>query len=123
MTISFDAFVSQYTRKRKDGSVRILGDYKDRFGEMSFEDAYNSEIKRRQKIKDRSAKIRDFENFLMQHGARCEQSRISESRYYYHKGVKYRFSGHIYPTGSMTDDTLAVIDLAANPERIDDIIF
>ena len=121
--ITFEQFVDRYTTTRKDGSIRILRDYKDRFGEMSFKEAYNSEVKRLQKIEERCTKIRAFEEFLIKNGVRCEQSKISESRYYTYNNVKYRFSGHVYPTGSMTNEMLGVIDLAADMHLIDNIIF
>ena len=73
--------------------------------------------------KGRFDKIRDFENFLIAQGCKRENSNISESRYYIYNGVKYRFSGHIYPTGSMTNELLKVVDLAADPELIDNIKF
>jgi len=80
-------------------------------------------MKRIAKIDEREAKIKRFENFLIEKGARCENSNISESRYYYYDGKKYRFSAHVYPTGSMTNEMLGVVDLAADTYLIDNINF
>jgi len=116
-------FIKDYTTTRKDGSLRILRDYKEKFGAMPFEQAYEQEQARISKIAERRMRIQAFEEFLIQQGARCENSRISESRYYYYKGVKYRFSAHIYPTGSMTNEMLNIVDFAADIHLIDDISF
>lgn len=123
MTLTYDRFLDRYTKTRKDGSFRILAIFKDHFGNVSLEEAYESELKRIAKIDEREAKIRRFENFLIEKGARCENSNISESRYYYYDGKKYRFSAHVYPTGSMTDEVLGVVDLAADTYLIDTINF
>ena len=66
-------------------------------------------------------KIKKFEQYLISQNARCVQSSKSESRYYYYKCKKYRFSSHIYPTGSMTNDLLGVVDLCADKCLIDEI--
>lgn len=63
--ISYETFLNQYTKKRKDGSVRILCDYKNKFGEMSFEEAYASEVNRINKISEFYKKIDAFEKFLL----------------------------------------------------------
>ena len=90
---------------------------------MSFEEAYKEEEERINALLKRQEKIRAFEAFLVNKGARCEQSNVSESRYYSFNCKKYRFSGHVYPTGSMTNELLGVVDLAADPELIDNIVF
>lgn len=120
---TFEEFKSQYTKIRKDGSVRILSDYKEKFGDMTFEEAYEEEKNYIEKFIKRVEKRNQFEKFLINYGAKCEISNISESRYYYYNGVKYRFSSHIYPTGSMTNEIMKVVDLAADIHLIDNIVF
>lgn len=92
---------------------------------MTLSQAYEAEVARWAEVKGLSAKVRDFEQFLQEQGCEVKQSNISESRYYFYKGVKYRFSAHIYPTGSMTsrwdDGSYNVVDFAADPEIINQI--
>ena len=72
---------------------------------------------------ERRNKINLFEKHLISINAQRTDSKVSESRYYSINGNKYRFSGHIYPTGSMTDLEMGIYDFAANPELIDQITF
>lgn len=67
-------------------------------------------------------KIDAFEKFLIKNGCQCKQSNISESRYYTYNYITYRFSGHIYPTGSMTRNG-QMVDFAANPWLIEEVDF
>lgn len=66
-------------------------------------------------------KCERFENFLITNGANVSQSNVSESRYYRWQGYTWRFSSHVYPTGSMTDDILCKIDLAADVRFLNQI--
>ena len=118
-------FVNNNTKTRKDGSIRILECFKCRFGNMSIDEAFElhyAEVMGRVALLD---KVKEFEKFLWNEyrEGRCqrEQSSKSESRYYRWNGIKYRFSSHVYPTGSMTDELLGIIDLAANPELINNV--
>jgi hypothetical protein len=100
-------------------SGRIEARFYDIYGNISLEEAYKlyyQEISEMFCLKD---KIRAFENYLIANNVQCTQSNISESRYYFYNGMKYRFSGHVYPTGSMTNDYC--IDFAANPELINNV--
>lgn len=111
-----------FCERNTNGVGRKERRYIERYGDVPFEEAfiiYLQEINQFQELKD---KINKFEKFLI---ANCErtQSNISESRYYYYKGIKYRFSSHVYPTGSMTDRTMGIIDLAADPELINEVEF
>lgn len=116
----FELFKKNNTKQR-DG-VTPNADFFRKYGnEATFESAFEVYMKSISEFTARYEKINKFEEFLISEGAQHQQSRISESRYYNYKGMKYRFSGHIYPTGSMTNDF--TIDLAAEPELIDNINF
>lgn len=121
-----ERFIKNNTTVRKDGSVRMLKCFREKYGEMSVDDAFElfySELERLNTLHD---KVDAFERFLYNEylEGRCtrQQSNISESRYYTWNSVKYRFSRHYYPTGSMTADFgLKIVDLCANPELIETI--
>lgn len=93
----------------------------EQYGNVSFEDAYPVYVERITEMFSTSDKIVAFENFLRSLGLEENQSNISESRYYQYNGMKYRFSSHVYPTGSMTSDFC--IDFAADPELIHTVKF
>lgn len=124
--ITFEQFVRQNTKSNERG-CRILSSFFERFPKMTMSQAYQSEVERWNEIKTRSERVSKFEAFLQQQGCQEVQSNISESRYYFYKGVKYRFSAHIYPTGSMTkryeDGSYAIVDFAADPEIINQITY
>lgn len=118
-------FISNNTAVRKDGSLRLLACFREKYGNMTLDEAFESfyaEVTGFLSLKD---KIKAFENFLRKEVAegRCryEESRISESRYYRWNGTKYRFSSHVYPTGSMTDKIMNIVDFAADPELINNV--
>ena len=67
-------------------------------------------------------KVNNFETFLLNQGITPVNSNISESRYYHFKGIKIRFSSHVYPTGSMTDRLMKVYDLCADKHLIDEVL-
>ncbi|WP_293738986.1 hypothetical protein [uncultured Parabacteroides sp.] len=117
----FELFVKNNTKGR-DG-ITPNADFKRKYGEVSFEEAFESYLKEVKSFIFLKKKIDEFESFLQKEGARRIQSGISESRYYYYNGIKYRFSSHVYPTGSMTDKMMGIIDLAADPELINEISF
>jgi len=117
----FELFILNNTKGR-DG-VNPNANYIRTYGNVSFEEAfevYLSNVASFVSLKDKIAK---FEKFLIANDAKVAHSNISESRYYFYNGVKYRFSGHVYPTGSMTDKILGVVDLAADPELINEVKF
>lgn len=93
----------------------------EKYGNVTFEEAYPLYLEMCFGVLGRAKKIDAFEKHLRNIGAKMQQSNISESRYYYLNGMKYRFSSHVYPTGSMTSEMC--IDFAANPEMIDTITF
>lgn len=126
--ITFEQFSRQYVfTNEKKGYCRLTQNFYDRFQGMTLSQAYQAELVRWAEATGLSAKVREFEQFLQEQGCEAKQSSISESRYYFYNGVKYRFSAHIYPTGSMTsrweDGSYNVIDLAADPELINEINF
>lgn len=96
-----------------------------KFGNMPIMQAYSIFKTEYEERGTESARLHDkvnkFERYLISQNARCVQSNKSESRYYYYKCKKYRFSSHIYPTGSMTNDLLGVVDLCADKCLIDEI--
>jgi hypothetical protein len=93
----------------------------DAYGTWSYEEAYPKYVQMVVQMFSTNDKIAAFEKFLDSQNAQFQQSNISESRYYNYNGMKYRFSNHVYPTGSMTSENC--IDFAANPEMIHDITF
>lgn len=117
----FELFVKSNTKNR-DG-IHPNAEYKRRYGDVPFEVAFESYYLHIQEFTNLHRRVAEFERFLCEKGIKCENSKISESRYYYYKGVKYRFSSHVYPTGSMTDEILGIVDLCANPELIESVEF
>ena len=120
-----ERFIQYNTKVRKDGSIRFLACFREKYGDMSLDEAfelYYEEVTGRLALLE---KVKQFEKFLYNEHregrAHFQQSAKSESRYYNWKGIKYRFSSHVYPTGSMTDELLGIVDLAANPELINNI--
>lgn len=121
-------FKLKYTKTvGKQGHERMKknADYRRTFGNIPVMQAY-AQFKaehdaRMAKYEELEKKISAFEKFLESENAGYQQSNKSESRYYYYKGNKYRFSSHVYPTGSMTDYTLGVYDLCADKELIYEI--
>lgn len=96
--------------------------YRREFGNMPIMQAYAQfkaeQDARMKKYNELANKIANFEQYLIANNAHFEQSKRSESRYYTYNGKKYRFSAHVYPTGSMTNELLGVIDLCADEELI-----
>lgn len=116
----FHLFVENNTRRRD--MVTPCASYKERYGDMSFEDAFQIHWKDVQSFLGLKAKIDKFEVRLKELGAIRTQSNISESRYYQYDGCTFRFSSHVYPTGSMTNEMLKIYDFAANPELINKFV-
>jgi len=108
-----------YERMKKNAA------YRERFGNMPVMQAYaqfKAEHEARNEESNRlSKKIAAFEQYLIANNAHFEQSKRSESRYYYFNGKKYRFSSHIYPTGTMTNELLGVVDLCADKYLINEV--
>ena len=117
----FELFVKHNTKGR-DG-ITPNAYFKRTYGDISFEQAFESYLTNVNDFLSLKKKIDKFESFLLKEGCQRIQSNISESRYYYYGGIKYRFSSHVYPTGSMTDKIMGVVDLAADPELINDVIY
>lgn len=112
-----------FKKTMTNGAGRPERRFIEQYGNISFEEAYPLYISDLSKYFGQQDKINAFEQFLIAKGVERTQSNISESRYYHYEGVKYRFSSHVYPTGSMSDNTLKTIDFAADPEMIDTINF
>lgn len=114
-------FKNTYTKiVGKQGHERMKKNaaYRRTFGNMPIMQAF-AQFKaeheaRMAKYEELENKIAAFEKFLENENASYQQSNKSESRYYYYKGNKYRFSAHVYPTGSMTDEAMNVYDLCAD---------
>lgn len=121
-------FKNTYTKiVGKQGHERMKKNakYRKTFGNMSIMQAF-AQFKaehdaRMKKYNELANKIANFEQYLISQNARFAQSNKSESRYYYYNGKKYRFSAHVYPTGSMTNELLGVVDLCADKELINEI--
>lgn len=114
---TFDQFKKTFT----NGAGRPERRFIQQYGNVSFEEAYPLYVQRITEMFSTHEKIDAFEKFLRSQGVEQKQSNISESRYYYYNGMKYRFSSHVYPTGSMTSEYC--IDFAADPELIHTIKF
>lgn len=112
-----------YIRPNGKPNRRAREEYEGLDGEMLRDAVVNAEIKRLTSLFDREKKIDAFEEYLKSVGANVNQSSKSESRYYNLNGVTYRFSGHIHPSGSMTNFDMNKIDLTAEPHLIDNIDF
>ena len=115
----YKAFVRRNTNLRNG---RILKCYREKYGDMPFEEAFDIEYKRIEEYLELRKKVEGLEQYLLNKGIVPTNSNISESRYYYFGGCKLRFSAHIYPTGSMTDKLLNVYDLCAEPNLIDEVL-
>lgn len=115
----------QFRKTFTNGVGRKERRFIEKFGDVSFEEAYPVYIEGIKALFGNDKKIEDFERYLISKGVQRIQSGKSESRYYYYNGVKYRFSSHIYPTGSMTElgGACKCIDFAANPELINTVKF
>lgn len=121
-------FKNTYTKiVGKQGHERMKKNaaYRRTFGNISVIEAY-AQFKaehdaRMAKYEELKNKIANFEKYLISQNAKCVQSNKSESRYYTYNGKKYRFSAHVYPTGSMTNELLGVVDLCADKELINEI--
>ena len=126
--MTLEQFRNQYIIvNEKKGCCRIKVDFFNRWGNVSFPQAYAKYVAEISEFMGYREKIKNFETFLREQGTEEKQSNISESRYYFWNGVKYRFSSHIYPTGSMTkkyeDGNYWVVDFAADPQIINEINF
>lgn len=129
---TYEEFLRSHTSVKKDGTRKWdRSPSCDAYRDMGFEDGYKAHLAHLDECDRRSAKIHEFEAFLrklvVEKKAQYQRSNISESRYYYWQGTKYRFSAHFYPTGSMTDiredAPLRTIDFASDPELIDTVNF
>ena len=123
-------FDRRYVITKKDGTQRIQAGMRDKYGTRDIDEAFNKwksdERARLRTIHERNEKIHRFEQFLHDHAERIQQSNISRSTYYQYKGTEYRFSNHVYPTGSMTQRNYdgkgySKVDFAADMDLIDEI--
>lgn len=79
------------------------------------------------RLEEAKQRIEAFEQYLIDNDVKCSWSNndkhgcLSNSRYYSYKGITYRFSDHVHPSGSMTNIyrydgmLLGKIDLFADP--------
>lgn len=126
--LTLHTFKLKYTKtvgKQGHEKTKKNTKYRREFGNMPIMQAY-AQFKaehdtRMAKYEELENKISNFEKYLISQNARFTQSNKSESRYYYYNGKKYRFSAHVYPTGSMTNELLGVVDLCADKELINEI--
>jgi hypothetical protein len=117
--ITLDQFAKQVTRNM-DG-IKVNSAFKARYGSISILEAYNIRLQELSVIYGYFSKIEEFEKFLINSNVNVVNSNVSESRYYFYNGIKYRFSNHVYPTGSMTSDFC--VDLCADPHLIENVTF
>ena len=108
--------------KRRDGITPNASFFR-KYGNVTFEEAFEVYLREINSFMELRKKIDEFESFLIGSGCKRIDSGVSESRYYYYNSIKYRFSSHVYPTGSMTNNVMGVVDLAADPELIENINF
>ena len=113
--------LAQFTKSMTNGIGKPERRFIEAYGNVSFEEAYPVYVAGIVELFSVHDKIAAFETYLINKGVSEAQSNISESRYYNYNGIKYRFSTHIYPTGSMTSEFC--IDFAANPELINTVKF
>lgn len=126
--LTLHTFKNTYTKtvgKQGHEKTKKNAEYRRTFGNMPVVQAY-AQFKaehdaRMAKYDELEKKISNFEKYLISQNARFTQSSKSESRYYTFNGKKYRFSNHVYPTGSMTNELLGVVDLCADEELIYEI--
>jgi hypothetical protein len=114
---TFDMFRKTFT----NGAGRPERRFIEMYGKVSFENAYPVYVSEIISSCELSVKISKFEKHLLSIGIEPVLSNISESRYYNHNGMKYRFSNHVYPTGSMTSDNC--MDFGADKHLINNITF
>lgn len=112
-----------YLRPNGKPNVRAREEFGGLEGEDLHQAVVKNEIERITTLAKRQKRIDAFEDYLKSIGANANQSSKSESRYYNLNGITYRFSGHIHPSGSMTNFDMNKIDLAAEPHLIDNIDF
>ena len=117
----YESFVLNNTKAR-DG-IRPSADYLRKYGNVPFEEAFEIYLQEIDYFISLKRKIDDFEEFLISINCPVVNSQSSESRYYRYNGVQYRFSTHVYPTGSMTDKLLKIVDFAADPELINNVSY
>ncbi len=111
----------QFKKTMTNGAGRPERRFVEMYGNVTFDEAYPVYLQKITEMFSTKDRINAFEDYLISLGLSETQSKISESRYYFYEGMKYRFSGHVYPTGSMTSDFC--IDFAADPELIHTIKF
>lgn len=112
---AYEIFTRQYTKIDKQGQRVPNYDFRQRFGEISIDAAWEIEQKRLDDLKKQLEQKRLLHEFFRNEAragrAKLQCSRVSESEYYRWNGHEFRFSGHRYPTGSMTNEFLNIIDM------------
>ena len=122
MTTEKHLIIFKKNNTKNRDSINVNEKFIETYGNVTLEEAfYNVFLPKVNIIDARNYKIEQFEKHLLSIGVEPQQSNRSESRYYYHNGNKYRFSSHVYPTGSMTSEDC--FDFAADMHLIDDIEF
>lgn len=122
--MTLEQFIRNYTAvNEKTGCCRFLSAFYRDYPGKTLPQAYSEYAERINKFIALRKRVDEFERTLEARGLRATRSNISESRYYHINGVKIRFSAHMYPTGSMTNQLpngcYLTIDLAAEPQLIE----
>lgn len=115
----YKLFVKQNTNANNG---KILKCYREKYGETPIEEAFEQYYQGICEYDTLCDKVDRFEGYLLRQGIKPTNSNISESRYYHFKGLKLRFSSHVYPTGSMTDKLMKIYDLCADKHLIDEVL-
>lgn len=115
----YKLFVKNNTN-RNNG--KILKCYKEKYGDMPMEEAFEQHYQSICEYEKLCERVDNLETYLLNQNITPVRSNISESRYYHFKGLKLRFSSHVYPTGSMTDRLMNVYDLCADKHLVDEVL-
>jgi hypothetical protein len=113
-----------YTKMFKITCINGAGNLEKRFEEIGVTDVESFTLYI-EGIDETHRLISSFKNFLLANG-QYSRSNISESEYIHYNGCCFRFSGHVYPTGSMTQLAgegegwmgYKKVDFAADPKLI-----
>jgi len=120
-----ESFERGFVHEKRDGSRRLLAAARERYGTNDMDEAFEKYKQEHLELHRQHEKIRSLEKFLRENATQISKSRQSQSTYYYYKGTTYRFSDHVYPTGSMTrrwpDGTFDKVDLTVEPYLIDEV--
>jgi hypothetical protein len=109
---SFDTFC----KLNLNSFDRADWNFRKKYGNVDFETAYElylSEMMFKARCNER---IEEFKNFLISGGYPVSYSHLSNSVYFTYNSIKYRFSDHAHPLGSLSYTT--TIDLYTDFDQI-----